>query len=158
MATPWHQDQPYYNISGDKNVSFWIPIDSVQKEWTLNFIKASHKGTWYLPRTFETKQAKWFAAGELPEVPESFESDQILGWEVNPGDAVAFHMATLHAAPGSVGDSRRRVFSLRCIGDDIRFIRRPWRTSPPFQGLDQILKTGDILNTNLFPVLFNNES
>lgn len=27
QATPWHQDQPYYNIVGRQNVSFWIPVD-----------------------------------------------------------------------------------------------------------------------------------
>jgi len=25
--TPWHQDQPYYNIDGRQTVSFWIPLD-----------------------------------------------------------------------------------------------------------------------------------
>ena len=44
MPTPWHQDQPYYNITGQQNVSFWIPIDPVDEQWTLNFIKGSHKG------------------------------------------------------------------------------------------------------------------
>ena len=63
-----------------------------------------------MPRTFEKKEAKWFREGELPEVPLSFEQDEILGWSVNPDHVVAFNMATFHAAPGSVGDSRRRVF------------------------------------------------
>ena len=44
MPTPWHQDQPYYNITGQQNISFWIPIDPVDEKWTLNFIKGSHKG------------------------------------------------------------------------------------------------------------------
>ena len=81
----------------------------------------------------------------------SFEQDEILGWSVNPDDA--FNMATLDAAPGSVGDSRRRVFSLRLIGDDIRFVKRPWVTSPPFTGLDKILNTGDEMRTDIFPLL-----
>ena len=93
----------------------------------------SHKGTWYLPRTFETKAAKWFKEGELPEInTDQIQSNHVIGnlllknvflfflliekctgWSVDPGDVVAFHMATLHAAPGSVGNARRRVFSLR---------------------------------------------
>lgn len=44
VPTPWHQDQPYYNITGNDNVSFWIPIDPVDKKWTLRFVKGSHKG------------------------------------------------------------------------------------------------------------------
>ena len=27
QRTPWHQDQPYYNIEGRQTVSFWIPVD-----------------------------------------------------------------------------------------------------------------------------------
>ena len=26
IRTPWHQDQPYYNIDGSQTVSFWIPV------------------------------------------------------------------------------------------------------------------------------------
>lgn len=32
QETPWHQDQPYYNIDGFQNVSFWIPVDPVPEE------------------------------------------------------------------------------------------------------------------------------
>ena len=34
LRTPWHQDQPYYNISGQQNCSFWIPVDPVGREST----------------------------------------------------------------------------------------------------------------------------
>src|SRR5687767_5892361 len=35
--TPWHQDQPYYCVDGMQNVSFWIPLDPVTRENTLEF-------------------------------------------------------------------------------------------------------------------------
>ena len=31
QRTPWHQYQPYYNIEGRQNVSFWIPVDPVSR-------------------------------------------------------------------------------------------------------------------------------
>ena len=46
QRTPWHQDQPYYNIEGMQNISFWIPVDPVPLEWTLEFIAGSHQGNW----------------------------------------------------------------------------------------------------------------
>jgi ectoine hydroxylase-related dioxygenase (phytanoyl-CoA dioxygenase family) len=58
QPTPWHQDQPYYNVSGRQNVSFWIPVDPVVLESTLRFVAGSHAGTWYMPRTFRDQQAK----------------------------------------------------------------------------------------------------
>ncbi|MEO0503806.1 MAG: phytanoyl-CoA dioxygenase family protein, partial [Pseudomonadota bacterium] len=29
MATPWHQDAPYYFVQGGQSVSFWSPLDPV---------------------------------------------------------------------------------------------------------------------------------
>ena len=44
QRTPWHQDQPYYNVDGAQNVSMWIPVDPVPRESTPEFIAASHQG------------------------------------------------------------------------------------------------------------------
>jgi len=33
--TPWHQDMPYFCTDGNKTGSFWIPLDNVDKENTL---------------------------------------------------------------------------------------------------------------------------
>ena len=29
QRTPWHQDQPYYNIDGSQTCSLWMPVDPV---------------------------------------------------------------------------------------------------------------------------------
>jgi len=31
QATPWHQDQPYYNIEGRMTCSMWMPVDRVPR-------------------------------------------------------------------------------------------------------------------------------
>jgi ectoine hydroxylase-related dioxygenase (phytanoyl-CoA dioxygenase family) len=154
QPTPWHQDQPYYNVSGRQNVSFWIPVDPVPLESTLRFVAGSHTGTWYMPRTFRDQQAKWFAQGalqELPRIDDHPEQYRQLGWALQPGDAVAFHMLALHASSGSA--TRRRVFSARYLGDDARHALRSWRTSPPFEGLAQRLADGAVMDDALFPQL-----
>jgi ectoine hydroxylase-related dioxygenase (phytanoyl-CoA dioxygenase family) len=38
QPTPWHQDQPYYNIDGRQNISFWIPVDPVNRDSTLELM------------------------------------------------------------------------------------------------------------------------
>ena len=156
QATPWHQDQPYYNVSGRQNVSFWIPVDPVSQESTLRFVAGSHAGTWYMPRSFRDNQAKWFADGtlaELPAIDAAPEQFQQLAWALQPGDAVAFHMLTLHASGGVSPTQRRRVFSARYLGDDARHAVRPWRTSPPFAGLSERLEDGAVMEDGLFPVV-----
>jgi ectoine hydroxylase-related dioxygenase (phytanoyl-CoA dioxygenase family) len=156
QPTPWHQDQPYYNIEGRQNASFWIPVDPVSRASTLEFVAGSHRGPWLMPRAFLDSQAKWFPEGTLADLPdiEAHRTDfPILGWELEPGDVVCFHMLTLHAARGVEGSRRRRVFSVRFLGDDITHAPRRWKTSPDFPGLTDELPAGVSMNHPLFPEL-----
>jgi ectoine hydroxylase-related dioxygenase (phytanoyl-CoA dioxygenase family) len=155
--TPWHQDQPYYNIEGFQNCSMWAPMDTVARSATLEFVAGTHKGPWLMPRSFMSNEAKWFPEGALADLPD-IEADRsafpIIGWDLEPGDAVFFHMLTLHAA-GGVGSGRRRVLSVRFLGDDIRHAPRSWKTSPSFPGLEAELPTGAPMEHPLFPVLWD---
>ena len=156
QPTPWHQDQPYYNIEGGQTCSFWIPVDPVDRASTLEFIAGSHRGPWLMPRTFRDAQAKWFPEGslaELPDIDADREAFGIIGWALEPGDVVAFNMLTLHAARGS--SRMRRVFSLRVIGEDVRHAPRPWATSPDFPGLAAELAAGAQMDHPLFPVIWS---
>jgi ectoine hydroxylase-related dioxygenase (phytanoyl-CoA dioxygenase family) len=157
QRTPWHQDQPYYNIEGRMNCSFWIPVDPVSRASTLEFVAGSHLGPWLMPRTFRDAQAKWFPEGslaDLPDIEAHRDRYRILGWEMEPGDVVAFHMLTLHAAGGVDAGHRRRVFSVRLLGDDITHAPRSWVTSPAFPGLAEALPAGARMEHPLFPVLW----
>ena len=157
QPTPWHQDQPYYNVGGMQNVSFWIPVDPVPLASTLRFVAGSHGGTWYMPRTFRDQQAKWFAEGtlaELPPIDAETGAYRQLAWALEPGDCVAFHMLSLHASSGTGPGARRRVFSARYLGDDARHARRRWRTSPPFPGLESVLPDGAPMEHPLFPTVW----
>jgi ectoine hydroxylase-related dioxygenase (phytanoyl-CoA dioxygenase family) len=157
QRTPWHQDQPYYNIVGGDNVSMWIPVDPVARESTLEFVAGSHRGPWLMPRTFIANEAKWFPEGslaELPDIDAHRDDHPVIGWALKPGDMVCFNMLTLHASGGVGGRTRRRAFSVRFIGDDIRHAPRPWRTSPEFPGLAQVLPDGAPMDHPLFPVLW----
>jgi ectoine hydroxylase-related dioxygenase (phytanoyl-CoA dioxygenase family) len=156
QRTPWHQDLPYYNVDGRLNVSMWFPVDPVPAESTLQFVVGSHRGPWYMPRTFLDGQAKWFPPGslaELPDIDAEPEQHPVVGWELEPGDAVFFHMLTLHAA-GGMRAGRRRVLSVRFLGDDMVHAPRPWTTSPPFPGLDAELPAGATMDHPLFPVIW----
>ena len=154
--TPWHQDQPYYNVSGFQNTSFWVPVDPVSRASTLEFLAGSHRGPWLMPRTFMDHQAKWFPEGslaELPDINSNRSAHPIIGWALQPGDLVCFHMLALHASAGVDGSQRRRVFSVRFLGDDMRHAPRAWKTSPDFPGLASELPAGAEMDHALFPLL-----
>lgn len=143
QRTPWHQDQPYYDVEGRQNVSFWIPVDPVPRDTCLELVAGSHLGPWCMPRSFLDHEAKWFPDGSLQELPDidslrrrPDEGLRLLAWDLEPGDVIAFHMLAIHGAPGVQGANRRRVFSWRVLGDDMVYVRRPWSTSPD---LDAVL-------------------
>lgn len=157
QRTPWHQDQPYYNIDGRQNCSFWIPVDPVRRHSALEFVAGSHLGPWLMPRSFMDDQAKWFPEGSLQELPDiegTRTAQPIIGWELEPGDVVCFHMLTLHAAGPVDPDRRRRAFSVRFIGDDTTHAPRAWTTSPDFPGLADDLPAGAPMTHPMFPVVW----
>ena len=75
----------------------------------------------------------------------------VLGWALEPGDLVAFHMLSLHASAGA--QQQRRVFSLRYTGDDVTHAPRRWKTSPDFPGLADELPPDAPLQHPLFPLI-----
>jgi ectoine hydroxylase-related dioxygenase (phytanoyl-CoA dioxygenase family) len=156
QRTPWHQDQPYYNVSG-RGVSAWIPVDPVPEAGCLELVAGTHAGPWLIPRTFLAGEARWFPEGTLAELPD-IEADRsafdIRRYELAPGDAICFDFLTVHGAPGFPFAGRRRVLSLRYLSDDARHAPRRWRTSPPFTGLDAELADGAVLDHPLFPVVW----
>ena len=40
--TPWHQDDPYYGVDSDVNVSLWVPLDPVPDVVALRILTGSH--------------------------------------------------------------------------------------------------------------------
>jgi ectoine hydroxylase-related dioxygenase (phytanoyl-CoA dioxygenase family) len=156
QRTPWHQDQPYYNVDG-RGVSAWIPIDPVPEAGCLEVVAGTHRGPWLMPRTFLTGEAKWFPEGALLEMPD-IEGDRdaftIRRYDLQPGDAIFFDFLSVHGAPGFPFDGRRRVLSLRYLSDEARHAPRRWRTSPPFEGLDSELVAGAPMEHPKFPIVW----
>ncbi|MBA3340012.1 MAG: phytanoyl-CoA dioxygenase family protein [Geodermatophilaceae bacterium] len=160
QRTPWHQDQPYYNVDG-RGVSAWIPVDPVPEAGCLEVLAGSHLGPWLMPRTFLAGEAKWFPEGALAELPD-VEADRgafdIRQYEMAPGDAIFFDFLAVHGAPGFPFAGRRRVLSLRYLSEDARHAPRRWRTSPPFDGLDRELGPGEPMDHRLFPVVWSSSA
>ncbi len=157
VPTPWHQDAPYYCVDSAKTVSLWIPLDDVPRETTPEFISGSHKwNKFYRPQRFDGSALNENDGLEdIPDINGNRADFDILGWAVEPGDAIAFDYRTIHGAPANASKSnQRRAFSLRLVGDNARFVRREGIvTSPPFN--EVTLKHGDVLAGDEFPVLLN---
>lgn len=157
--TPWHQDIPYYFVSGQQTVSFWIPLDPVE-DASLRLIAGSHKWkkmirpvSWSDNGDFYAKQQDWTP---VPDPDANPDDSKVLEWAMQPGDAVLFDFRTAHGARGNLKSARRRALSIRWLGDDARYTERPGRTSPPFPGHDMV--EGQKLRDDWFPTIWPKNS
>ena len=157
VPTPWHQDAPYYCVTGTKTVSLWVPLDTIERDTTLEFVSGSHLwGKHFRPQRFDGSALNEDdGLEEIPDINQHRDEYEILGWAVEPGDAIAFDYRTIHGAAGNHQPHRqRRAFSLRLVGDGARFVRRDGLvSSPPFPNLT--LKSGEPLTGDTFPFLLH---
>ena len=156
--TPWHHDQPYYCVDGRQVCSLWIPLDPVPIETCPEFIAGSHDwGRWFMPRKFTGIDYDHSDENleTIPDIGSHRDEYDIRSWDLQPGDAIAFHFLTVHGAPSNLSAvHRRRGFSARWLGDDAVYAQRTGQISPPFPGLDKKLAPGDALASDEFPLVF----
>lgn len=163
--TPWHQDQAYYEIDGQQVCSIWLPVDPVSKYTCLRLVKGSH--TWpqyfkpvhfdgppfssYEIKPGQEEEAKRF----LPTLDFDCNKDnEVLTWDMEPGDCIVFHMRTVHSSHGNNLPTPRRAFSTRWLGDDTIKGERPWMNLPPSHELAKLQRGDKLLESGLFPVVW----
>ena len=154
VVTPWHHDQPYYIVDGEQSVSFWVPLDPIARERSIEYVATSHQwGKSFKPKRFDGTDLYPNDIGEtVPDIDAIRKELDIRGWEMQPGDAVAFNFRTLHGSPANTSTMRRRVTSIRWVGDDARFVKRPAKTSPYFPDLEY--EDGAPFSGEQFPILY----
>ncbi|MCQ9615739.1 phytanoyl-CoA dioxygenase family protein [Paenalcaligenes niemegkensis] len=153
-VTPWHQDQPYYCVDGKQSVSFWIPLDPVARNVVMECVRGSHLwGEDFRPMRFDgTPLYENDNYEGLPDINAHRDEFDIAGWDMQPGDAIAFNFRTVHGAPGNPSNIARRVFSARWVGDDAVYVDRDGKGSPPIKGLP--LRDGEAFDAPIFPVVW----
>ena len=136
--TPFHQDAAFAPFSGKHIVRFWIPFEPTKKEYCLQVVSGSHRGPLFNPNKvffidpsspdasnisdttpmFDSED-ELRAMPPLPDILASPEEHDILSWNLDPGDAVAFHLAALHGnAPVDTRHPERNTLILGFMGDD----------------------------------------
>ena len=158
--TPWHQDMPYYCVDGKQTVSLYVALDDAPCEVAVRFIRGSHR--WqkiFHPVAFldgENFDSTGDVMESAPDVEENPSQYDVLAWDLEAGDCIAFDFLTLHGTTAGEVKKRRRAVSTRWLGDDVTYCERPIDTSPPFP--DIALKPGDRMREDWFPVLWRRNS
>ena len=137
VPTYWHHDLPYFEISWQDFASFWIPLDRVTADiGAMKFALGSHQwGKVYKPVMIGSGKDAEGAAdfdGPAPDIDADPERYNVRMYEMERGDALFFHAATLHAAePNRSPATRRRALSLRYGGSRATWEPRDYVPSRP---------------------------
>jgi len=155
-ATPWHQDMPYYCVTGTQTVSVYVSLDHADADVAVRFVKGSHRwGKLFLPRDFLRGDAFDMNDPDMAPVPD-IDADpgayDVAAWALEPGDTILFDFRTLHGTTAAEIKSTRRAFSSRWLGDDATYCERRGETSPPYTGHG--MRDGQRMREDWFPVLW----
>jgi ectoine hydroxylase-related dioxygenase (phytanoyl-CoA dioxygenase family) len=155
QRTPWHQDQPYWAVSGRQVCAIWLALDDVARENCVEFVLGSHHwDTEFNPQHFA--DGSGYAGTGLPPLPdiESQRGQYRIGsYAARAGDCIVFNAMTIHGAPGNRSlERRRRAVSTRWCGDDARYKVRPGEVAVPSR--DPGLADGARLDCELFPCVW----
>lgn len=161
--TPWHQDIGYWPFMGKQIVSAWVAATPVTvDESSLEFIRSSHAwGRYFTAKSFDGKTG-WAedTTGEpMPDVateraanPDAYD---IVGFEVEPGDALFFSAWAVHGSPANEGNHRRVAFSTRWLGDDVTWYPHPG-SDPAVTDDDTTDVSGELLrDDDRFPLVYS---
>ncbi|MCR9256061.1 MAG: phytanoyl-CoA dioxygenase family protein [Alphaproteobacteria bacterium] len=151
--TPWHQDQPYWAVSGRQVCSIWLPFDPVAEETCIEYVAGSHRWPEYNPAHF-SDHTPYEGTGlpALPDIEAERDKHKILRFALEPGDCLVFQAMIVHGAPGNGSATRRRALATRWTGDDARYCRRPGEVAIPTR--DPGLSPGDRMDCGDFPLIW----
>jgi len=125
--TPWHQDQVYWPLDGDRTVTMWMPlVDIPEQVGSMTFASGSHR----IPRAADV-----VISDESEEQFDRFVAEHELQLTtygaMSAGDAT-FHAGwTIHRAGANPGRTMREVMTVIYFADGMRAIEpdRPERAN-----------------------------
>ena len=166
FRTPWHQDEPYWSVEGFDTCSIWMPLVPVEKKSALEFVKGSHK--W--PQKYQQTNFGELSGDErdqvvfdesetvpFPDVESNRDDYDILSWDMQPGDCVAFNARIIHGGSGNLSPNRDlKVFNTQWLGDDVRIKFRKEGMDPDHSKImrEYGMKPGERPGVELYPEIW----
>jgi ectoine hydroxylase-related dioxygenase (phytanoyl-CoA dioxygenase family) len=150
LPTPWHQDLPYWPTAGTLLCSLWAPLDEVTSEsGGLEFVLGSHAwGARFRSVSVQSSGSPPEGAPPVPDVEGDRGRFRPVGFELGPGDVLAFHPLALHGSRGNATGRDRRAVVTRWLGDDVSY--RPGPSTFPLPS-GHGLRPGEAFTGPLFP-------
>lgn len=135
-TTPWHHDQPYYQVQGQQVCGIWIGLDKADPaNGAMEWVRGSHQ--WesvFEPDPFDGSghfETVHVGRERIPDIDAEREKYDIVMFETEPGDCIVDHGLVLHSAGDNTTDHPRRAITYALYGDDATFA-----SIPPSHGVE----------------------
>lgn len=166
FSTPWHQDEPYWTIEGYDTCTIWMPLVPVKKKNALAFVPGSHLNNQIFDQynfgnlnpdgKADVDQVNFSGIAEesIPDIDADPERYNVVSWDMQPGDCIAFNSRVMHGGSGKLDESQGlSVFTSKWLGDDARVKFRECGMDPDHSAImtEYGLKPGDRPGTELYP-------
>jgi len=164
FKTPFHQDEPYWSVSGFDCSSSWMPLVPVEYGSALELVRGSHlweqsfaKDNFGALGGDPRDQIAYDSIDGLvpfPDIESDRSSYDLVTWAMEPGDVVIFNARTVHGGGGNLGADRDlRVFNTKWLGDDARVCFRPEGMDPDHSDVmtEAGLRPGDRVGGPMYP-------
>lgn len=164
----WHQDHPFWAVTGDQVCSTWVALTpATVASSALEFVRGSHRwGITYRPYfspndTRESLDRIWPGFGDyvlsFPDEIVPFEDHpdryDIVGFDVEPGDALLFDYRIVHRSRGNQTPNRRVAVSWRWLGADATWHPVPGADPIVSQEHTWLAPGAPITDDDVFPVV-----
>jgi len=152
--TAFHQDAPYFHLSGEQCCTVWMPLDVVDSDNSMmGYVRGSHRWEIHAANVFAGQAPiPGSTLAQLPDI-EGHEGDyDVVYYPAKPGDAIVHHVRTVHGSTGNASKRDRRAFALRYVGDDVRYLER--EGAPPDSQKSDALADGDRMDSDEFPLIW----
>ncbi len=146
VPTPWHQDTPFLLVRGNEMIRLWLPCDVSPRALTVQVVRGSHRwNVVYNTSGEQVNDTMVVASGTdsdrngvgdpilppLPDIARHRDSFDILSWDVEPGDALAFQGNMLHGTDGHPDyEHARRAFAVMLGGPNLRYHKPAGKAFP----------------------------
>jgi Phytanoyl-CoA dioxygenase (PhyH) len=154
--SPWHQDDPYYNVD-QPILTLWVALDDAPAAASLRVVPGSHHwGRTYAPVEFSSSSVTIGANEALLPVP-AIDDDptyEVRGLAVRAGGVIALDSRLLHATgTTAIEDRPFRRLSTRWARPGTRYTERGSQVATFWAELDHGLVDGDLLACDTFPLV-----
>ena len=150
-AVPWHQDAPYWNISGRFSAGVWIAFDDVDEQnGAMSVLPGWHKkGTFPVQ---DSHSIKGFHSEIVPaQLPDDLDQRRV-PYILNAGQMGIHDVMIPHNSPPNTSDRWRLVLVFRYIAADAQLgpnTYHNYKNGQPFEREFTLMRGRDVQNLGL---------